>query len=163
MPGVQKIPTPRKGAIESLALRIDHHAAAPRVVYALGDLADLESNLKTRFCGGGVFAQIGTVDFQPEPLGALAQGHKLGFRECSHRRLLGYWRGRRFRRPPSKKSLSARLRQSVSQDEGASTYSPHLGHSANCGTSRRIPADTSGFKNPGTALNADLLDAADTL
>lgn len=45
------------------------------VVNSLSDVAYLEADLGC----GGIFAQAGAIDFQPQPLGALAQGQELGF------------------------------------------------------------------------------------
>jgi len=49
------------------------------VVDALSDVAYLEANLKAGLGCGGIFAQAGAIDFQPQPLGALVQGQELGF------------------------------------------------------------------------------------
>ncbi len=73
----------RIGRIPADLIEVDQPSVPRRVVDATGDIPDLMADGKYHL-GSRVVMEIGTVDFQPQALGALAVGDDLGFGEVTH-------------------------------------------------------------------------------
>lgn len=77
--GLQQFGCSLKGSAEPFGLNINQRTCTVGIIDALGDVPDLVPDLKACLGGSGIIAQVRAMDFQPQALGALAQGQKLGF------------------------------------------------------------------------------------
>ncbi|WP_239797351.1 hypothetical protein [Candidatus Nitrotoga arctica] len=76
--------TTLKRTVESFVLQVDQDTTPLGVINALGNIANLKTDLKTCLGCGRIFAQVRTMNFQLQTFGTLAEGHEFRLRECAH-------------------------------------------------------------------------------
>ncbi len=83
LPGLQEALRFTAGLVPSYFVGVDIGAGAIRVKDLPCNFTDLIADSEGGL-GGGIVAEFGLMDFQPEALGALAVGHDFGFGEVRH-------------------------------------------------------------------------------